>query len=543
MTQPSPLQPSHLLMSDQPKRADQHMGGKPQAAASWTALSGSCQHVSSRHSMKEQGSHVTAQAASQSPVESSAALEKPSPAQNALVPEAGQPGSQLADCAAKLDERAIAGRSPEEELREVAQSCAEKQQLREAMQLLHSVACQISEHQNAPLQPLQPSQLRHRSQQPSQDSQPVAAGRACGLIVDEPRSQHLLPATPLPQSRPERQAEQASYAAVSAQQAGCQDASQWKQSYHCSSGRDPYSCLQRHLAASTQAAVCREQSSPLQLFPGSPALTDIQTTNDSSINVGGPEDIPGLGLCLPRLTTCGQPDQPGQMAPMGQSTAAEGNSDSATANGSGHASRGSQEQPEPSQQMPAKQESATEPGRHHSSASRENPEHVSTCTESPEHGDEVIEEQAAPSEQMRASQKDATDAQHNLESTGTGHPGHVSTGREDQGEHDSKDTQNTQVEGEEECEGQAELKLSFQLSSEDQDLACGQEQAASEQRMTFKQQPAGEAHCSVSPHVPDSSYCKGFDDFVRSDCVQSVAHAVRVNHISCTRKPTMSRCG
>ena len=243
------------------------MGGKPQAAASWTALSGSCQHVSSRHSMKEQGNHVTAQAASQSPVESSAALEKPSPAQNALVPEAGQPGSQLADCAAKLDERAIAGRSPEEELREVVQSCAEKQQLREAMQLLHSVACQISEHQNAPLQPLQPSQLRHRSQQPSQDSQPVAAGRACGLIVDEPRSQHLLPATPLPQSRPERQAEQAFYAAVSAQQAGCQDASQWKQSYHCSSGRDPYSCSQRHLAPSTQAAVCRRAVEPPPAFP------------------------------------------------------------------------------------------------------------------------------------------------------------------------------------------------------------------------------------------------------------------------------------
>ena len=217
---------------------------------------------------------------------------------------------------------------------------------------------------------------------------------------------------------------------------------------------------------------------------------------------------------------------------MGQSTSAEGKSDSATANDSGHASRGSQDQPEPSQQMPAKQESATEPERHHSSASRENPEHVSTCTEGPEHGDEVTEEQAAPSEQMHASQKDATDAQHNLESTGMGHPGHVSTGREDQEEHDSKDTQNTQVEGEEECEAQAELKLSFQLSSEDQDLACGQEQAASEERITFKQQPAGEAHCSVSPHVPDSSYCKGFDDFVRSDCVQSVAHALHVNHIS-----------
>ena len=82
------------------------------------------------------------------------------------------------------------------------------------------------------------------------------------------------------------------------------------------------------------------------------------------------------------------------------------------------------------------------------------------------------------------------------------------------------------------CEGQAELKLSFQLSSEDQDLACGQEQAASEQQISFGQEPAGEAHCSASPHVPDSSYCKGFDDFVRSDCVQSVAHALHVNHIS-----------
>ena len=466
--------------------------------------------MSSQHSMKEhalQGEHVTAQAAS--PLESSAARDKPSPSQDTLVPEAGQLGSQPAGCAPQLSERAIAGRSPEEELREVAQSCAEKQQLREAMQLLHSVACQISEHQNAPLQPLQPSQLRHRSQQPSQGSQPVAAGRACGLTLDEPRSQHLLPATPLPQSRPERQAEPAFYAAVSAQQAGCQDASQWKQSYHCSSGRDPYSCSQRHLAPSTQAAVCREQSSPLQLSPGSPALTDIQTTNDSSIDVGGPEDIPGLGLCLPRLTTCGQPDQPGQMAPMGQSTAAEGKSDSVTASGPGHASRGSRDQTEPSEQMPAKQESARDPQRHHSSASRENPKHVSTCMEGPEHGGQVIEEQAEPLEQMHASQKGATDVQHNLKSTSMGDPGHVSISREDRGECDSKGTQDTQVEGEEACEGQAELKLSFQLSSEDQDLACGQEQAASEQRIPFEQQPAGEIHCIVPPHVPDSSYRKG----------------------------------
>ena len=454
-------------------------------------MSGSSQHVSSRHSMKEhalQGEHVTAQAAS--PLESSAAHDKPSPSQHALVPEAGQLGSQPADCAAQLGERAIAGRSPEDELREIAQSCAEKQQLHDAMQLLRSVACQISEHQNAPLQPLQPFQ----------GSQSEAAGHARGLTADKPRSRHLLTAFPLPQLQPERQVEQPSYAAGSAQQAGCQHASQGKHIYHSSSGRDPYSCLQRHLTPSTQAAVCREQSSPLQLSQRSPALTDIQTTNDSSIDVGGPEDIPGLGLCLPRLTTCGQHDKPGQLAPMGQSTAAEGKPDSATANGSGHASRGSQDQPEPSQQMPAKQESATEPERHHSSASRENPEHVSTCTEGPEHGDEVTEEQAAPSEQMHASQKDATDAQHNLESTGMGHPGHVSTGREDQEEHDSKDTQNTQVEGEEESEGQAELKLSFQLSSEDQDLACGQEQAASEQRITFKQQPKGEAHC-MSSHM------------------------------------------
>ena len=477
------------------------MGGEPQVTASWPA-SGSSQHVSSRHSMKEQGKHVTAQAASQGPVESSAALNMPSPAQDALVTEAGQLSSQPADCTAELLEHALGGRSPEEELREMVQSCAEKQQLHEAMQLLHSVACQISEHQNVPLQP---SQLRHRSQQPIQGSQPGPAGHACRLPVDKSGSQRLLTATPLPQSQPGRQTEQPLYAAGSAQQAGCQDASQGKQRYPCSKGRDPCSCLREHLTPSTQAAVCREQSSPLQLSQRSPALTDIQTTNDSSIDVGGPEDIPGLGLCLPRLTTCGQPDQPGQLAHMGQITAAEGKSDSATANGPGHASRGSRDQHEPLVQMPAKQESAVDPQRHHSSASMDNPEHVSLCTEGPEHGGEVFEEQATPLQQMHASQKDTTDAQHNLESTCMGNPGHVSTGREDGEGDDSRGTQETQVEGEEACEGQAELKLSFQLSSEDQDLACGQEQAASEQQISFGQEPAGEAHWIVLPHVHDPS--------------------------------------
>ena len=523
-------------MSDQPERADQHASGEPQAAASQRSLCGSSQHVSSRRSMKEHalpGEHVTAQAAS--PLEGFGALDKRSPPQAALEPEAGQLGSQPAGHAAQLGERMIAGRSPEAKPRGMAQSCAEKQQLREAMQLLHSVACQISEHQNAPLQPLQPSQLHHRSQQPSQCLHPGAAGHAC----DKQCSQHLLTATSLLQSQPERQAEQPSCVAGSAQQASCKDASQGKQSYHCSSGSDPRNCLQEHLKPSTQAAVCREQSSPLQLSQRSPALTDIQTTNDSSIDVGGPEDIPGVGLRLPRLSDCGQPDQPEQMAAIGQSTAADCKSDSATANGPGHASRGSQDQPEPLQQTTAKQKSAVDPQRHHSSAGRESPEHVSTCTEGPERGGEVTEEQATPLEQMHASQKDATDAQHNLRSAGMGNPGHVSIGREDQGEHDSKDTQDTQVEGEEACEGLAELKLSFQLSSEDQDLACGQEQAASEQRIPLEQQPAGEAHCIASP---DSSYRKGLACFVRSDYTQSGPCPAHQTHLR-TRTLTKSQCG
>ena len=154
----------------------------------------------------------------------------------------------------------------------MVQSCAEKQQLHEAMQLLHSVACQISEHQNVPLQPLQPSQLRHRSQQPIQGLPTrclLAMLAGCPLINQALSA--CSPATPLPQSQPGRQTEQPLYAAGSAQQAGCQDASQWQAALSLQQAAEILAvACDEHLTPSTQAAVCREQSSPLQLLPEEP---------------------------------------------------------------------------------------------------------------------------------------------------------------------------------------------------------------------------------------------------------------------------------
>ena len=254
--------------------------------------------------------------------------------------------------------------------------------------------------------------------------------------------------------------------------------------------------------------MCREQSSPLQLSQRSPALADIQTATNSSIDIGGPEDIPGVGLRLHRLTSPGQPDQTRQMPATGRSiVAADCTSHSGIANVPGHASRGDQDQPEPAEQLPAKQQSAADCQRHLCRTSIDNPEHVSTSTEGPEHASKVTEEQPEPLKQVHASQEDATDAQRNSESTGMRDPGHVSTGREDPGEHDCKDTQDTQLEGEVAREAQAELKLSLQLSPEDQDMACGQEEAASEQDIPSRQQPAGEGHCMVSPHEPGIAAC------------------------------------
>ena len=329
-TQPSPLQPSHLHLSSHPDSRGLHVHlGLVEAAPAAAELYGS-QLAASQHSLKgarvlsSQGMPIVAGLRQPSAAESPE--KEPSPVDNSLGPNAGPQGSQHAGHSQVIEDAQARGpgaareqavessakqlhqqtqqhsceqqfledteQFPAEQLLQQRQPPQKQQQpWEEAVHLLHSLACQISEREAA-------APHSQTSQPHSQLLQPQCTSQARASSGSMPSQRH--------QSR--------QHGTIAEHNSGSAGKSRLSQS-SLSQPAEPLSALDstqhdnslgngpalgtQRLALGTQRIAQQHESpsSDLVLSQNVPIHSGANGASDLSVDVGGPEDIPGVGWC------------------------------------------------------------------------------------------------------------------------------------------------------------------------------------------------------------------------------------------------------
>lgn len=419
-TQPSPLQPSHLCLSSQPDSRGLHVHPGPAEAASAAVEFYGSQLAASQHSLK--GAMVLSSqgmpdvAGLRQPSAAGSPGKEPTPVDSSLGPTAGQQGSQHAGHSQFIEdaqawgpggmhEQAVegsakqlhqhtqqhpceqqaledAGQSSAQQLLQQTQPAQEQQQpWEEAVQLLHSLACQISEREAAAPHS-QTSQPHSRLLQPKCTSQARASSGRMPSQRHHSR-QHGSVAEHISGSAGKSRFSQSSL-------------SQPAEPLDALGSTQPDGSLGNGPALGTQRIAQQHESpsSDLMLSQNVPIQSGADGASDLSIDVGGPEDIPGIGWSR---------------------------------------------EPSPRDQL----------------------EHA--CAHSK---DSEAATQEAPADPPRAQL---------VSQAGIGAEHKADSASAEVGGQAEEALQDTEVEGEGPERGLPELKLCLQLSSEDQDLACGQQ--------------------------------------------------------------------
>lgn len=420
--QPSPLQPAHLRLGSQPDTKAQQDASRArlevltprasQPASSQPALSqhslkggkGLCIPTLATHDLTQEGSPADAADAERaSPVDARVQSCRLT-CEGDEVAEGGSHEQTAAD-------QPCAGQ-PEAQQQQQTQHPAEHQPWEEAVQLLHSLACQISKRGGTPEQHSRDSQQPcDSSQQPKHASQPVGsapslqpssrmeasqgqhtASRPGQSLSTDMASSSRNSSLPGDFQQPLISAAALGMGHFPASQPGLTE----QPSQSCPSNVPPSYSLGMQWTPGSEHGPSQHSAGPSHVSQQSASKSDIQTTHGTSIDIGGPHDLPGARSRRPKPFM--------ESRPIANSSA-------------------------------AKSASQGQPG--------------STV------GTQITSE-SQPGTEQKVESTSAEDA-------GQGREG----------------TQATQVEGEGPGAGQTELTLCLQLSSEDQDLACGQQPSAS----------------------------------------------------------------
>ena len=450
--QPSPLQPAHLRLGSQPEsnaRQDaarapprvldpcvsqpapsQHMGSQPGSEAQQDAsrprakVFDPCvsQPASSQHSLRGNDEPCIHPGATHGPMQEGNLADAADAQRASLVDARVQNSHHASEADAVVEDgfheqgaadQADTGQQQQAQQQHLTRQAAEHQPWEEAVQLLHSLACQISKRGGTPEQRSQASQPCGSSQQPKHGSQPAGSAPSIQPSSGMEASQgqqtsswpgHTTSAEVAPSSRNVSHAEGAQQPLNNAAPLGLghlqasQPRPTEQPSQSCPSTVPPSHSLGIQWTPGSEHSFSQHSAGPSLLSQQLADKSDVQTTHGTSIDVGGPDDLPGARLLCPA------PSRDSLDGPILDSRAPRS------------ASQG-------------------QPG---------STEGTQTTSES------------RPGAKLKSASTSAEDA-------GQG----------------SRGTQATQVEGEGHGAGQTELTLCLQLSSEDQDLACGQQPSAS----------------------------------------------------------------
>ena len=418
--QPSPLQPAHLRLGSQPDSKAQQDASRPRprvldACASQRASSQQSLRGNDEPYMPPQAWHDVAQEGSPADAADVGRATSPGDArmQSSQHAVGGDAAAENGSREHKVPDQCCAAQQQEAQQQHQTQQVAEHQPWEEAVQLLHSLACQISKRGGTPEQHSQASQPGDSSRQPKHASQPAGSAPSLQPSSGMEASQgQLIASRPgettstsmatssknVSQAQGGQQAFTSAAAAGTAQLQASQPGLTEQPSHSCPSTVPPSHSLGFQWTPESEHSISQHSAGPSQDSQRIGDRSDVQTMHGTSIDVGGPDDLPGA---RPRRSS------PARESPH------EPTLDSSAARTAPHEQPGST---------------------------------VGTQTTS----------QSQPGAEQRSGSTSAEDARQGREGT-----------------------QATQVEGNSPGAGQTELTLCLQLSSEDQDLACGQQPSAS----------------------------------------------------------------
>lgn len=477
--QPSPLQPAHLRLGSQPDSKAQHDASRPRQSNLDCCMS---QPASSQHSLKGgdelcTGPQVMLEVAQRGDPADAADAERAvaslddSRVQGSQHAGHGMAGGRgvMADGVAHGHQTADQGPG---EQRDQAQQAAEHRPWEEAVQLLHFLACQISKREGTLVQRSQASQPCDSSQRPQHASQPVSSAQCT-----QPLSQHPPVLAQSQVSQPEPFRAQPSKATGSCQQDQCGVSAE---AGHTGDTRQESLLFERRsgdISLQRFAGVEASQGQHSDSRPGTTSTGMGSSSRSVSCAEGARQQCTRAAACATahlRVSQPGLTEQPShgvhshglgiQWTPgteyslsqhsVGPSQVAQQSADKSdvqTTHGSSTDVGGPDDLPGARLRRPAASKGAPDGPMLDSNAAQ---------TASQDQPGSALRTQTTIHSQPDAEAK----------------AGSVSA---KDGGQSSEGTQATQVEGEGPGAGQTELTLCLQLSSEDQDLACGQQPSAS----------------------------------------------------------------
>lgn len=474
--QHSPLQPAHLRLCSQPESRGRQSCATPRLPASVLGDAGVSQIVSSQHSLKGHNSQAAPGIPNAGRPIAGSMLESP---HAALVQRASQQSGQRAGHTEAGEERSEAERGHDRQMK-LSQGPAEQQQTqqpwKEAVELLHSLVCQISEREGTVLLTSQCSQPCETLPQHGQHVQLSAA-----VVAPQDRSHQQPPALAHSQpepSSPQQRAQKGSLQGLdeaSAPQGGSQVLPQKDRA----PGKEPLP----HYGGVSQGAQLESQEGT----PSQAKASSSSTTSHGEAKEGQHHASAGAGSLarVSRLSQTSLSQRPDSLSAQDNMLPSDASGNRLTPSGDQYVSQHHtspawlpQNGAERSSGKQTTSDLSIDVGgpedipdfRPHSTAPcRREEEGLHALVSAPK-----VSTQGQPAQQgelqasqhfsQPASQQSKPPAGCNADSTSADDGGQAARG-----------TQDTEVEGGDAGAGQEDVKLCLQLSSEDQDMDCGQQ--------------------------------------------------------------------